>query len=487
MELNINENHTIDAPDLNTFRQITDHSQEMIFKFNKEGSIIYCNQTVQEELGYGQEIMGLPIYSVFVPENNEDNIFYQVKEPREHMELIAYRKNATCFPVIAKMFPDDKKTGYVYLMSVNVIDIRNLEKEVLFLKEEAEGSRQIRNEFIANVTHELRTPVNGIIGHTFSLLQENPSLEQRRTLEIIQRCCLDMSSIINNILDFSKLDAGKIQLNESEFDFHQMMDHVMATHIAIINKKGLRIFLNISENIPRHMVGDELRLIQILNNLLANAVKFTDIGYVSVDVTKNMQYGDEIELFVMVRDSGIGISSEDKDLLFQSFSQVDPSLTRRYNGTGLGLVITKELVELMGGSIQVESQPGRGSNFSFTVRLHMAQSGHKKNSHVYISQFFDKNEKIMKFDEIESFYQFGSAENMGEIKNKAEKLILALELGAWEKAEVLADNLKKLIEGGPEDMRKMVFRLEMSIRKEDEGKSKEYYEVLKKMLEDTLC
>ncbi len=463
-------------------RQVAENAIEMMFEFDREGIIQYCNRAAHEELGYGKEMIGIPVYAIFISENIQGNIFLNVNEKKEISEMVAYRKNATCFPVFIRMTPDEKRTGCTFLMAVNITDQKAMEKELLVLQSQAKETLQIRNEFIANVTHELRTPVNGVKGHASALLSEKPTPEQRRTLEIIQRCCDDMSSIINNILDFSKLEAGKFELNETDFDLYELLDHVIATHIAVINEKGLRIFLNISENVPRYVTGDDLRLTQILNNLISNAVKFTDIGFISVDVNKHMQYGDEIELFFMVRDSGIGVSTEDKDRLFQSFSQVDASTTRKYGGTGLGLVITKNLVELMNGSIRVESQKGKGSNFSFVIRLHSTEGG----SSSYVSKFLDKSEKILEFDEIESFYRFGSEENVGEIKSKAEKLILALELGAWEKAEVIAANLKKLIAEGPEEMRKLLFRLEMTIRKEDEKKSIEYFEKLKEMLQNTI-
>lgn len=465
-----------------TCTQIADNAIEMVFEFDREGTIQYCNSAAHEELGYGAEIIGLPIYAVFMSENIQGNVFLDVTEKKEIMDMVAYRKNATCFPVHIRMTPNDQKTDFTFLMAVNITDQKAMEKEVLVLQSQAKENLQIRNEFIANVTHELRTPVNGVKGHTSALLSENPTAEQRRTLEIIQRCCDDMSSIINNILDFSKLEAGKFQLNEAEFDLFELIDHVIATHIAVVNEKGIRIFLNIAENVPQFVFGDELRLNQILNNLISNAVKFTDLGFISIDVNKHMQYGEEVELFFMVRDSGIGISPEDKDLLFQSFSQVDASTTRKYSGTGLGLVITKNLVELMNGSIRVESQKGKGSNFSFIIRLRSAEEGNSS----YVSRFLGKNEKILEYDEIESFYRFGTEENVKEIRNKSEKLILALELGAWEKAEVIAANLKKLIADGPEETRKMLFRLEMTIRKEDEKKSIEYFEKLKEMLQDTI-
>ena len=178
-----------------------------------------------------------------------------------------------------------------------------------------------------------------------------------------------MSSIINNILDFSKLEAGKLTLEEKEFDFYKMMDNVITTHIATVNKKELKLNVYVDEKIPQIVVGDELRLNRILNNLLSNAVKFTSVGYVNVSVSKTMQVNDEVELFFIVKDSGIGISKEEQDKLFQSYSQVDASITRRFGGTGLGLAISKKMVEMNDGTISIDSEFGEWTEVTIKLVL----------------------------------------------------------------------------------------------------------------------
>lgn len=467
--------------------EVTDLAMEMIIAFDEEGKVLSCNRAAREELGYGEGLAGLFLTDIFAAENPQDTPFVPVSQggQKEIADMVAYRKNSTCFPVLLRILwlekeaasQEDCVSGFV--MAWNLSQQKALEKEVLFLKSEAEETRKVRNEFVANVTHELRTPVNGVKGHTFALLAASPTREQKKTLEIIQRCCDDMSSIINNILDFSKLSAGKFELSHVRFDLYELLDYVIAANIAVINEKGLRIFLNVSNHVPRFVFGDDLRLKQILNNLISNGVKFTDIGFLSIDVNKHIQYGEESELFFVVRDTGIGISPEDKDRLFQSFSQVDTSPTRRHGGTGLGLVIVKELVELMGGSIQVESQKGKGSSFSFMIRLKTEETPGTA------SDFPAKaasGERAWEPMEIASFYRFGSEENRNEISKKTQTLILALELEAWEKAELIGANLKKLVQGGPEDLKKALFRLEMAIRKEDVPGSRERFDYFREQL-----
>jgi hypothetical protein len=306
-----------------------------------------------------------------------------------------------------------------------------------------------------------------------------------------------MTVHIGNILDFSKLEAGKFELSEVVFDLHELFDHIVATNIANINEKGLRIILNVAADVPREVYGDDIRIRQILNNLLSNAIKFTDVGFVGIDVSKQNLHGDEIELFVRVSDTGIGISAEYMDKLFKSFSQADASSTRKYGGTGLGLMITKELVELMGGAIAVESVEGKGSNFTFTIHLKVgehltaAKEEKEKRGLPLLHKKDDKAqfESILKgvnFDirSADSLYQFGTAENVRESRRIAEILILALELAAWDKAEKNLEHLKRLTEGAPEDLKKKLTHLGMAVRKEDKEKSFHNHALVVELLEE---
>ena len=199
-----------------------------------------------------------------------------------------------------------------------------------------------------------------------------------------------------------------------------------------------------------------------------------------------MQFDDEIELFFVVSDTGIGVSQEEKDKLFKSFSQVDASITRKYGGTGLGLAITRQLVELMHGSIHLESEKGKGSSFSYSVRLHVAQNKKEENSVREQFEFINQNQDMSKFDNIGEIFHFGTEENHQEIRNKMEKLIICMEVGAWDKAETFSHNIKELVEEGPQDLKKTAFRLEMNVRKEKYEKALEQYNSLKELLEENI-
>lgn len=460
---------------------------ELILVIDRTGEILSSNRMAEEELGYDEGLSGTLIAQILKKEFEKDRAdtgessnWESVRAAlAENGEAIFYRKNGTCFRAMLRL-AFEEETERIYLFALNMESSKEMEYEVMRVKEKAQQAMSVRNEFVANVTHELRTPVNGIKGHVENLRETCLTSEQRRTLNIIGHCCDSMSSLINNILDFSKLESGKLELERREFEFRRMMDYVAETNIAAVNEKGLRFSVNIDENIPEFVIGDELRLSQILNNLISNAVKFTSVGFIRVEVTRTLQFNDEIELFFMVVDSGIGISPEEQDRLFQSFSQVDTSITRKYGGTGLGLAITKELVELMRGKVYLESRKGKGSNFSFSVRLNTRETSSEIESlKKDIREFLEQAKNTEELEKVEEYYRFGSEENKKEIESRMEKLILCIELGAWEKAELWAEELKKLAADADTEVKRAVLRLEMNVRKEDYDRSVRQYETVK--------
>lgn len=460
-----------------------DSSLEIILRFDGDGRILYGNATAKEELGYGDKLETISLDTLFPTELHQEDGSFHLETALKMTEGMMYRKNGTCFPVDMAV---KVSGGHHLLFAINVAKRVETERKLIRMKEEMEETLKVRNEFVANVTHELRTPVNGVRGHVTNLLENGVTPDVRETLDIIIRCCDNMSAIINNILDFSKLEAGKFVIEEKEFNFYKMVNHTVETSIPAINAKGLRIMVNIDKVIPEYLIGDELRLTQVLNNFLSNAVKFTSVGYINIEVTKTLQFDDEIELFFVVSDTGIGISPEEKDKLFKSFSQVDASITRKYGGTGLGLAITKQLIELMHGNVHVDSEKGKGSSFSFSVRLHVAQKTGEEHPISEQFEFINQNQEITGFDNVEKFFQFGTPENVQEISSKMEKLILCMEVEAWDKAENFAHNIKELVDQAPKDIKRSAFRLEMNVRKRDYDKSVEQYNSLRTLLEQTI-
>lgn len=460
--------------------RIADETMELVLLFNEEGSILYGNQTAAVRLEYEKDKLTKcsmsQIFRQDFPNSPDGFITFVKKSMKGVSEMAMYRSNNSCFSVNVRIFPEDGIDAYL-LLAEDISAQKNMNMRIRELKEKEEENNRARNEFTANVTHELRTPVNGIKGHVLELLEEIADPDQKKTLDIIVSCCDNMSTIINDVLDFAKLESGKFVIDEKPFDFQEMMDKVIATHSAVVNKKELHMSVDIDEKIPRALIGDELRLTQILNNLLSNAIKFTMVGFVNVVVGMTRRINDEVELFFMVRDSGIGISQKEQDRLFQSFSQVDASITRRFGGTGLGLAITKQLVELMHGDIHVESEKGKGSTFSFSVKLKSEQALDDKQSQVVVN--WSEYVKEESGQNVDRLMQFGEAENREELKKRMDKLVLSIEMGAWDKAELLASTIKTLIESGDDDLKRQELRMEMAIRKSNYDKSMDMYGRLK--------
>lgn len=251
--------------------------------------------------------------------------------------------------------------------SMETIEVQNIELDISH--RQAVEANRVKSEFLANMSHEIRTPLNGIIG--FCRLLSRSSLDQRQQewLDQVQRACNNLLSLVNDVLDFSKLEAGRLVLEQVPVDIQLLVDEVLGLQAPLAHQKGLQLLSLVYDDVPPQLSGDPLRIRQVLTNLINNAIKFTDHGEVIVRVMVEEAQNDRITLRLSVSDTGIGLSDAQQRRLFQAFRQATPGHSRQFGGTGLGLAISRQLVEQMGGSIGVDSTPEHGSTFHFTISL----------------------------------------------------------------------------------------------------------------------
>ena len=260
----------------------------------------------------------------------------------------------------------------VCMTALDITDRKRKEVELRRAKESAEQASRAKSEFLANMSHEFRTPMNGIIGMTELVLDGAVNEEQREYLELVKSSSESLLEMLNDILDLSKVEAGKLDLDPMEFSIAQKLDESLKPMKFRARQKHVPLTWHLGADVPEIVVGDPLRLRQILLNLVGNAIKFTDAGSVTVNVEVEDEALSTVLLHFRVTDSGIGIPKEKQSLIFEAFTQADSSTTRKYGGTGLGLAITARLVDLLGGKIWLESEPGEGSTFHFTARFELA-------------------------------------------------------------------------------------------------------------------
>ncbi|MBN1524196.1 MAG: response regulator [Spirochaetales bacterium] len=348
--------------------------QDTLFITKDDFSIINCNPAGIRLFGYSEnELVGR---SIFLLCNDDREKIEQLQQicrqelfySRHEFEL--YNRNGELISTEITLAPlrdeNEATTGWVFTL----IDIRErkiYERRLKEAKETAESASRAKSEFLTNMSHELRTPLNSIIGMTELTLETSLSRDQKEYLEIVHQSSLSFLVLLNSILDFSKIETGKIELEDTLFDVKKVCQDAIDVMKVQAFKKGLGLRLQAASDVPATVIGDPHRLNQIILNLIGNAVKFTETGYVRLTVHIDSVIDHKVTLLFSVEDTGIGIPEDKQETIFESFKQVDGSTTRKYGGTGLGLTISKKLVELMHGILWVESRVHHGSKFSFTA------------------------------------------------------------------------------------------------------------------------
>ncbi|GAB2893975.1 hypothetical protein GCM10027046_23670 [Uliginosibacterium flavum] len=286
---------------------------------------------------------------------------------------------------IAPILDMDGKPEQYIAIRYEITDAKLHEERLLEAKEAAERANRAKSEFLANMSHEIRTPMNAIMGLTQLVLNTPLQPQQQDYLEKVFGSSRSLLGILNDILDYSKIEAGQLELSLTPLSPHALFADVTDLFGSEIERKGLKLLVHIAPDVPQAVVGDPLRLGQILNNLIGNAIKFTEHGEIQLQLELMTKTGTGSSLRFSVKDSGIGLSPEQSARIFQAFAQADNSITRRFGGTGLGLSICQRLVSLMGGEITVSSEPGKGANFSFTVALQEAPHHTSDSAHTHSS------------------------------------------------------------------------------------------------------
>jgi PAS domain S-box-containing protein len=364
-------------------RLLLDSAPEAIYGLDAQGKCTFCNRACLLLLGYDDQadLLGKNMHDLAHhtkpdgrPYPVEDcSIFDAFRKGTEtHVDdEVFWRRNGTNFPVEYWSRPIHRGEHSIGSV-VTFIDITERKAAELALrsaKEGAEAANEAKSIFLATMSHEIRTPMNGILGMTELVLDTDLTSEQRENLGLVRLSAESLLSIINDILDFSKIEAGKLEMETIPFDLRESLGETMKSLSVRAHQKGLELVYDVQPNVPEGLLGDPGRIRQVLVNLIGNAVKFTEKGEVFINVEEESHEDNITCLHFTVKDTGVGIPIEKQGKIFEAFSQADGSMARKHGGTGLGLTICTRLVTMMGGAIWVESEPGQGSTFHFTVRV----------------------------------------------------------------------------------------------------------------------
>jgi two-component system, sensor histidine kinase and response regulator len=450
------------------YRGLLEAAPDAMVVVNQGGEIVLLNRQAERQFGYPRdELVGQKVKNI-IPEGFAERLIADVTRSAGEalaqqigtgIELDARRKDGSQFPIEIMLSPLENAEEILVTAAIRDISVRrDAEKHLAqtnatlaqtnkalsearelaeaerlvaqMARQTAEAANRAKSEFLANMSHEIRTPLNGIMGMTELALDTELTPEQREYLQTVIISSDSLRYLIDDILDFSKIEAGKIDLEAVDFNLRDCLELTLKTFALRADEKGLELLCEVSPEVPEILRGDSNRLRQIVMNLVGNAIKFTNVGEVALKVHTETEDGHDRTLQFTVSDTGIGIPKEKQESVFDSFSQVDNSTTRKYGGTGLGLTISARLVAMMGGKIWVESEPSRGSAFHFTVRLGIADA--KETKVVTVAPSKLRGVKILVADD-----------------NRTNRRILEAMLGRWEMTPTL-------VEGGEEALAELL-------------------------------
>jgi two-component system sensor histidine kinase/response regulator len=375
------------------FRSIIEFAPEAILIINEKNEIILCNPKAEDIFGYDNGELNWKFFNKLIP--IEINI---IDLPTTLNNLNGIRKNGDEFPIDMNYshLPNLVGRGSCICLAIRDITLlKQANEEIRRAQEDAENATKMKSDFLSNMSHEIRTPMNAIIGMSHLVLKTDLTKKQVKYIDKTLSASKHLLGIINDILDFSKIEAGKLTLEEHDFELVKVFDDLINMVSDKIQEKKLEFILDIDKNVPHFLNGDSLRLAQVLINYTNNAIKFTDNGEIIIRVELINEMENYVFLKFSVIDTGIGLTEENISKLFQSFQQADTSTSRKYGGTGLGLVISKQICELMHGEVGVDSTIGKGSTFWSTVKL-----GKSENKNInLLSLNYSKDYRVLVVDD----------------------------------------------------------------------------------------
>jgi two-component system sensor histidine kinase/response regulator len=363
----------------NKYKLVLETIKLAALSLDANGNIIFCNKYLANLLGYHQsEILGMNWMDSFIPADVQETIknWFVTNTVRAHYVNPVVCRNGEQRVISWQNTVSYDEAGNIQETTSIGEDITLQQKarqELISAKEQAERSSHFKSEFLSIMSHEIRTPMNAVIGTTNLLLSEDPKPEQLEYLNTLKFSGENLLAIINDILDYNKMEAGKLQLSSNAFNIQELAQNVRKSFYAKALEKHLELELHTDAEIPEYLIGDQTRLAQILINLVNNAVKFTSSGKVSIALQKEQVNDKEVLIKFSVTDTGIGISAKNLEVIFDPFIQEDQVINHNYGGTGLGLAITKRLIELYQSNITVVSEPGKGTEFTFSIVFNIAE------------------------------------------------------------------------------------------------------------------
>jgi PAS domain S-box-containing protein len=405
------------------YQGLVENIPDVVARLDRELRIVYVNAALEGTFGVNRSNLfgkssaeaGMPVSMLEGWLENLKLVLASGTEGRLEVEA-PMPTGATYFHVrLVPEFSSENIVETILVIGRDMTRRRQMEEAIREAQIAAEAANQAKSRFLAHMSHEVRTPLNGLLGVNSILLESGLAKEQQQLAQVVQKSGEALLAIVNDVLDLSKIESGKLVLEDTDFDLSAVLSQVTQLHAARASRKGVTICTELDPAIPRWVRSDAMRLQQVLNNLVSNAIKFSDSGSVRLCVALREVDAGQMNVAFSVADQGIGIAPEACAHIFEPFRQGDASTTRRFGGTGLGLTICREIVELMGGHLAVESEVGKGSTFSFALKFRPGQAVSGENSngdelvlpHLPLSVLVAEDGELNQFVLLHQLEQFG--------------------------------------------------------------------------------